>query len=127
MERLCRKPVRIPDSHLERMMKYPWPGNVRELRNVIERASLLLQGSEIRPADLLLQNNLDQALSKREQRGASSQDTISLEEVKKRHISSALKAYSGNKILTAKNLGISLSTLKRNAYELAQNTSPSLF
>ncbi len=121
VERLCRKPVRIPDSHLERMMKYPWPGNVRELRNVIERASLLLQGSEIRPADLLLQNNLDQALSKREQRGVSSQDTISLEEVKKRHITSALKAYSGNKSLTARNLGISLSTLKRNIREMHMN------
>jgi DNA-binding NtrC family response regulator len=121
VERLCRKPVRIPDSHLERMMKYPWPGNVRELRNVIERASLLLQGSEIRPADLLLQSNLDHALPKSEQRGASSQDTISLEEVKRRHITSILKAYSGNKSLTARNLGISLSTLKRNLREMHMN------
>jgi len=121
VEHLCRKPVRIPDSHMEKMMKYPWPGNVREVRNVIERASLLLQGSEIRPADLLLESNLDQTLAKSEQRSASNQDAISLEEVKKRHIVSALRAYSGNKSQTARNLGISLSTLKRNLREMQMN------
>jgi transcriptional regulator with GAF, ATPase, and Fis domain len=29
---------------LDWLVRYPWPGNVRELQNVIERASILLQG-----------------------------------------------------------------------------------
>lgn len=31
---------------------YPWPGNVRELENVIERALILAQGSEVSASDL---------------------------------------------------------------------------
>lgn len=34
------------------LLAYPWPGNLRELRNTIERAVILTNGPEIRPADL---------------------------------------------------------------------------
>lgn len=32
---------------MEKLREFPWPGNVRELRNYIERAALLVDGSEI--------------------------------------------------------------------------------
>ncbi|RLC29449.1 hypothetical protein DRH13_05710 [Candidatus Woesebacteria bacterium] len=118
VKRFCRRPVRIPDSHIKKMMKYPWPGNVRELRNVIERAALLLQGDEIRPADLLLQDSLSSPLEKSSQKTMNIREIIPLEEVKKRHILSALRACSGNKSLTARSLGVSLSTLKRKLREM---------
>ena len=118
VERFCRRPVRIPDSHIRKMMKYPWPGNVRELRNVIERAALLLQGDEIRPADLLLQDSLSSPLEKSSQKTMNIREIIPLEEVKRRHILSALRACSGNKSLTARSLGVSLSTLKRKLREM---------
>lgn len=118
VNRYCRKPVKIPESHIERMMAYPWPGNVRELRNVIERASLLLRGDEIRPADLLLHGALNQCFPTDKERVRAGQEIPSLGEVKRRHILSALKACSGNKSLTARNLGVSLSTLKRNLKEM---------
>ena len=118
VNRYCRKPVKIPESHIERMMAYPWPGNVRELRNVIERASLLLRGDEIRPADLLLHGVLNQCFPADKERVRAGQEIPSLGEVKRRHIFSALKACSGNKSLTARNLGVSLSTLKRNLKEM---------
>ena len=35
------------ETGLSELSRYPWPGNVRELRNVIERASVLFQGSKI--------------------------------------------------------------------------------
>jgi DNA-binding NtrC family response regulator len=35
-----------------RLVAYAWPGNVRELANVIERAAVLGQGSEITLEDL---------------------------------------------------------------------------
>lgn len=118
VKRFCRGPVKIPDSHIKKMMKYPWPGNVRELRNVIERAALLLQGDEIRPADLLLQDSLSSPLEKSSQKTMNIREIIPLEEVKRRHILSALRACSGNKSLTARSLGVSLSTLKRKLREM---------
>jgi len=118
LKRFCRRLVKIPDSHLQKMMRYPWPGNVRELRNVIERATLLLQGDEIRPADLLLQNNLGPPMEDNSQKPESIHEIIPLEELKRRHIISALKACSDNKSLTARTLGISLSTLKRKLREM---------
>jgi DNA-binding NtrC family response regulator len=114
----CRMPVRISDDHLERMMHYPWPGNVRELRNIIERASLLLEGDVLRPADLLVQSNAHMAPVTSRQRASKAQEVVSLEEVKRSHIVSALRLFSGNKSQAARNLGISLSTLKRNLREM---------
>src|SRR5262245_10459913 len=35
---------------------YPWPGNVREVRNVVERALLLCEGSEITPEHLPIES-----------------------------------------------------------------------
>ena len=37
----------ISNVVLERMMRYEWPGNVRELENLIQRAVVLCEGSEI--------------------------------------------------------------------------------
>ncbi|NOY76879.1 MAG: sigma-54-dependent Fis family transcriptional regulator [Calditrichaeota bacterium] len=34
------------------LMQYPWPGNVRELENVVYRAVLFVEGTEIRPEHL---------------------------------------------------------------------------
>jgi len=49
---LGRPPLRVSDEALALLLGYPWPGNVRELINVVERAVLLTEGEEIRPADL---------------------------------------------------------------------------
>lgn len=117
VKQFLRTEVRVPDSHITRMMKYPWPGNVRELRNVIERASLLLRGDEIRPADLLLKDAFSQPLGKTGKESLKVEDIITLEEVERRHILSVLDACAGNKSLTARTLGISLSTLKRKLSE----------
>ena len=34
----------IPESQMDKLIKYEWPGNVRELENVIERATILNSG-----------------------------------------------------------------------------------
>ncbi|UCF86151.1 MAG: sigma-54-dependent Fis family transcriptional regulator, partial [Desulfobacteraceae bacterium] len=118
VKQLCRKPIIIPDNHMKKLMRYPWPGNVRELRNVIERAALLLQGDEIKPADLLLQSSLSPPLEVSSRKSLNIHDILPLEEVKRRHVLSALRACSDNKSLTARSLGISLSTLKRKLKEM---------
>ena len=110
----CGGNVTISDSQLDRLMAYSWPGNVRELRNIIERASLLRQGNEIRPAELLATSSTESAeMDCLERQSLTAATIMPLEEIIKRHILGALKACDGNKSHTAKQLGLSLSTLKR--------------
>lgn len=40
--------ARLTAAQVEELRRYDWPGNVRELKNVIERAVILSQGSELR-------------------------------------------------------------------------------
>jgi two-component system nitrogen regulation response regulator NtrX len=47
-----RAPKRIADETMALLEDYHWPGNVRELRNVMERATVLVPGDEIRPEDV---------------------------------------------------------------------------
>ena len=112
----CRKPVCILDDDMKRMVDYPWPGNVRELRNIVERASLLLRGDVLRPASLLANSDHDNTWIERKHYEAT--EIIPLQELKRQQILTALKACSGNKSLTARTLGISLSTLKRTLAEI---------
>ena len=112
----CRKLARIPDDDMKRLLDYPWPGNVRELRNVIERASLLLKGNVLRPAALLVDSDQEDPWIERKPYGAA--EILPLHELKRQQILTALKACSGNKSLTARTLGISLSTLKRTLADI---------
>jgi transcriptional regulator with GAF, ATPase, and Fis domain len=49
---LGRKPPQLDAAAREWVLAYAWPGNVRELKNVIERATLLAQGSALGLAHL---------------------------------------------------------------------------
>jgi DNA-binding NtrC family response regulator len=47
-----KRPVRgLSQEAIDALSSYAWPGNVRELRNMIERAVLLSDADELRPAD----------------------------------------------------------------------------
>jgi len=110
----CGGEVTISHGQLERLKTYSWPGNVRELRNIIERASLLRQGNEIRPAELLGTSGPDCGEVNCVEMASLAADAIRpLDEVIRHHIMGALRACGGNKSQTAKQLGLSLSTLKR--------------
>jgi PAS domain S-box-containing protein len=45
--KLGKKIETIPQTTIEALQSYSWPGNVRELENVIERAMILSQGSQL--------------------------------------------------------------------------------
>ncbi|PWU06567.1 MAG: sigma-54-dependent Fis family transcriptional regulator [Verrucomicrobia bacterium] len=50
----CGKPARnFSAAALESLRTYSWPGNLRELRNVIERAVILSENSQIEREDLM--------------------------------------------------------------------------
>lgn len=78
------KPVdRIRSKDLDALQQYNWPGNVRELRNVVERAMILAQGSELRLS-------LPDAGS-----GDSLSGSRALHDVERAHIEAVLKSVGG--------------------------------
>ena len=46
---------RIPQMIVDALLAYSWPGNIRELENLIERAVILCQGSQLEPGKWLPQ------------------------------------------------------------------------
>jgi DNA-binding NtrC family response regulator len=100
-----RKSLRGFDAAaMQMLLDHPWPGNIRELDHAVERAVLMAQGDQIRPADLGL-------------RGTSSAaprlEDLPLEDVEKMLIQKALSRYDGNVSQAAKALGLSRSALYR--------------
>ena len=86
------------------LQQYHWPGNVRELQNVLERAVVLTDAPELDAhcfERLIREDGSESRLS----------PAISLAEVERRHITSALEHFDGDKPKTAESLEISLKTL----------------
>lgn len=90
------------------LQRHNWKGNTRELRNVVERASILAEGGEIRPG------NLPYEIQKHD---PSSKESLSLASVEKSHIQKVLEFMKGNKTKAAEALGIGLTTLYRKMEE----------
>ena len=96
---------RLSPEALVALQAYDWPGNTREMANVIERAATLCDDHTIRAADLRL--GLSQGVATAE--GISSR----LSDMQREHILRVLQANDGNKVASAKALGISRMRLYR--------------
>src|SRR5947207_7832433 len=92
-------------SAVERLTGFDWPGNIRQLQNEVQRAVLLSEGEEVDATDL--------SISKARTIGDEAQDTnfTLLEGVERNAIVQMLKETGGNKLETAKRLGIGRQTL----------------
>ena len=90
---------------VERLTGFDWPGNVRQLQNEIQRAVLLCESNEIDSTDL--------SITSVKPESEQSQDTnfTLLEGVERNAIVQMLKETGGNKLETAKRLGIGRQTL----------------
>lgn len=66
---------------VRKLRRYDWPGNVRELKNVVERAVILTQESEITPSMLVAETRAASDLEKLE-----IGQCVSLQEVEEAHI-----------------------------------------
>ncbi|GJL59910.1 MAG: transcriptional regulator [Nitrospirales bacterium] len=100
-----KKPIEtIPTKTMERLAGYPWPGNIRELENLIERAVILSQGSELAVPLLDLKAGVQR----------STQPITTLEGAERDHILRALqdtKWVIGGAGGTAARLGMKRTTL----------------
>jgi len=86
----------------EALRSFDWPGNVRQLQNEIQRAVLMCEGSQIDEHDLSV-TAVTQA--------KESPDLTLMEAMERNAILQMLKDTNGNKLETAKRLGIGRQTL----------------
>ena len=90
---------------VERLAAFEWPGNVRQLQNEIQRAVLLSEGPEVNVTDLSISD-----IKFIPTEGHDTSFTL-LEGVERNAIIQMLKETNGNKLETAKRLGIGRQTL----------------
>jgi len=90
---------------IERLTAFDWPGNVRQLQNEVQRAVLLIEGNEVTAADLSITSD------KAESSGGTDTGFTILEGVERNAIIQMLKETDGNKLETAKRLGMGRQTL----------------
>jgi len=87
----------------EALRAFDWPGNVRQLQNEIQRAVLLCEGSVVDVNDL----SITTVMSTKE----GAEDLTLMEAMERNAIMQMLKETGGNKLETAKRLGIGRQTL----------------
>lgn len=90
---------------VDRLTAFDWPGNVRQLQNEIQRAVLLSEGPEVNVTDLSISD-----IKFIPTEGHDTGFTL-LEGVERNAIIQMLKETNGNKLETAKRLGIGRQTL----------------
>ena len=90
---------------VDRLTSFDWPGNVRQLQNEIQRAVLLSEGPEVNVTDLSISD-----IKFIPTEGHDTGFTL-LEGVERNAIIQMLKETNGNKLETAKRLGIGRQTL----------------
>jgi len=102
------KSIRINKETLKLLQTHTWKGNIRELRNVLERACILTETTELLPEHLPYEI---------QQQNKTIAESLSLANVEKNHIQRVLDFTKGNKTKTAEYLGIGLTTLYRKMAE----------
>ena len=122
---LGKEPCHLSPAAMEVLRSYHWPGNVRQLENTIERALVIAGGSAILP------EHVEAYLQESEQTEASGIGQLLqwedrtmrelVQEVEREAIARALQKEKGNRLQTAKRLGISRRALlyKLEMYGLA--------
>ncbi|MCC7430934.1 sigma-54-dependent Fis family transcriptional regulator [bacterium] len=103
------KNLKFSEQALNKLKNYNFPGNIRELENVIERATILTDGKNITPNDILLP---DLGLDKNSANIFEIPDSgVDLEEIEKKFILLAIDKSNGNKSKAADFLTITRRSL----------------
>ncbi len=119
-----RRKFTLSDEALRTMMRYDWPGNVRELEHAVERACTMCSGPVLYLGDLPTQLQ-NQELEARRSAGLVAEagedgagpKLMTLAEMEKQAILSAIRTLNGDKLQAARLLGIGKTTLYRKLKE----------
>ena len=118
-ERLGHDTPTFSSEALELLEHYRWPGNVRELENLVARMVLTCPGSTIRPDQLGLPRSEKFALPS----SRSDAPFRTVREMERWLMVNTLTRLQGNSTQSARELGISLRTLRNKIHEY-QITEP---
>lgn len=100
-EKYKKEPLSISQAAASRLTSHTFEGNIRELQNIMEKAVIMCDGSEILPEHLQLYVPQSQS------RGTAS----TLEEMERTAIAEAIESCGGNLSMVAQRLGITRQTL----------------
>ncbi len=101
-----KKITKINKSVITKFENYNWPGNIRELSHVIERAVIMSENSSLQVDDIIL-------TAKKVKDNVLQIENYNLDEIEKDIILKVLKSYQGNITKTAKELGLTRTSLYR--------------
>jgi DNA-binding NtrC family response regulator len=121
----------LSDDALRTMSEYAWPGNVRELENSIERACALCSGPVLQLADMPTQLqdfhlHAHRAIPITANKGSLPCDVTPLADLERQAILDTLRQLKGDKLTTARLLGIGKTTLYRKLKEYGIGESPAV-
>ncbi len=94
--------LKINQAAQDKLLKYPWPGNIRELQHTIEKAVILSDSMVLKSEDFFFKQVLSTKFD---------DEHLTIEEMEKRMILSAIEKNAGNMSLAADKLGITRQTL----------------
>lgn len=96
---------------IEALKNHHFYGNVRELENIIERAMIFSDATTIDVKDLDLRSSVAKESVRERELQSSVEGTLSLKELERSAIISALQRWEGNRTKASEELGISRRTL----------------
>jgi DNA-binding NtrC family response regulator len=100
----------ISKEAMQALQQHTWPGNIRELKNVIERAVILEDTTELQITSLPYELQHPSG-------NAADSSSLKLAYIEQQHILKVLKQVNGNKTEAARVLDIGLATLYRKLEE----------
>lgn len=112
-----RPDIKLSRVALSKLMAFGFPGNVRELENILQAAIALAPGDVITEDDLRVQTDVTDT--------PSTDASMSLDEVERRHIERVLQSVDQNRRAAAQVLGIDRSTLYRKMRRIASKDAKS--
>lgn len=104
----------ISTEAMKLLLLYEWPGNVRELENCLERAAAMSPGPVLQSSDF--PPHIRTAALRASAPGRQTK-ILPLAELEKQAILDALQQLNGDKLMTARALGIGKTTLYRKLKE----------
>ena len=118
-QKFFKKVLSIDNDALEFLQQQYWKGNVRELKNAMERATIMMEGTELKIAHFNFLKEESKGKAKEEDKFMLKipKQGISIDSVIKSLILQTLDITRGNQVKAAKILGLSRSKLR---YRMSQ-------
>jgi DNA-binding NtrC family response regulator len=122
--RMKKRVATLAPAAVQLLVSYSYPGNVRELRNIIERAVILAQGTEITAHDLVLPREeplVDSNVFRVDLEGSGGPPP--LDAVERAYVARVLEYFEGHRLKAAEALAISYPTFLKHLRRFGLNSA----